>query len=303
MKFPTLLGLQGEGATEKAQTCSDQSQGILPLGKPLLSVQRTVFLDIENEEVTREHMRAYFHSTFDKSEQLYSILVGDAPYYIKSEPLRHPPIFYLAHTACFYVNKLLLAKIIRDRVDPKIEHMCAVGVDEMSWDDLNTEHYEWPSVDEVMSYRRKVRSIVDNLIATLPMNKRLSWDSDWWLILMGIEHDNIHTETSSANLRQMDLEYIKPNVEAWPLCPVREEHPAPKNELVDVPAADVSFNKSFANARVYGWDNEFGTKSLAVPAHRASKYLVSNEEFLEFVESGGYHEKMVDRGGLDVGQF
>lgn len=254
--------------------------------------QRTPLLDvIEDPEHKREYIREYFHTTYNKGEDLFSILKGDAPYYIKSEPLRHPPIFYLGHTACFYINKLLLAKTIRHRVNPKIEHMCAVGVDEMSWDDLNTDHYDWPSVSEVMSYRHQVRDIVDNLIRTLPMDNRLGWDSEWWPILMGIEHDNIHTETSSAIFRQIDLKHIDPNRELWPVCPIGAEHPAPQNELVDVAPREVVFNKTKQNAKYYGWDNEFGQKVVQVEAHRASKYLVSNEEFLEFVQDGGYNDK------------
>lgn len=35
--------------------------------------------------------------------------------------------------------------------------MLAVGVDEMSWDDLNENHYDWPSVAAVTSYREKVK--------------------------------------------------------------------------------------------------------------------------------------------------
>ena len=40
------------------------------------------------------------------------------------------------------MNKLILAQTISERINPTIEHMCAVGVDEMSWDDLNEAHYD-----------------------------------------------------------------------------------------------------------------------------------------------------------------
>ena len=42
--------------------------------------------------------------------------------------------------------------------------MLAIGVDEMSWDDLNDAHYDWPTPAEVLDYRNKTRDIVDNLI-------------------------------------------------------------------------------------------------------------------------------------------
>jgi len=256
----------------------------------MLNTQRTPLLDVADAANTREYIRHYFHDTYNKTEDLFEILKGEAPYYLKSEPLRHPPIFYLGHTACFYINKLLLAKVIRHRVNPKIEHMCAVGVDEMSWDDLNTDHYDWPSISEVQSYRTHVRDIVDNVIQTLPLEQRIGWESDWWPVLMGIEHENIHTETSSAIFRQVDLSKIQPSPK-WPICPIGAEHPAPVNDLVAQPAAEVVFDKTKENAKYYGWDNEFGQKVVPVAEHRASKFLVSNAEFLEFVEDGGYHDR------------
>lgn len=38
----------------------------------------------------------------------------------------------------------------------------------------------------------------------------------------------------------------------------------------------------------YGWDNEYGSRSYDVPAFNASKFKVSNGEFLAFVKDGGY---------------
>ena len=52
-----------------------------------------------------------------------------------ADPLRHPLIFYLGHTAAFYVNKLISARSLRnnERIDSDIESQVAIGVDEMSW--------------------------------------------------------------------------------------------------------------------------------------------------------------------------
>jgi len=36
---------------------------------------------------------------------------------------------------------MILGKFINKRINPKIESCVAVGVDEMSWDDLNEVHY------------------------------------------------------------------------------------------------------------------------------------------------------------------
>ncbi len=45
------------------------------------------------------------------------------------------------------------------------------------------------------------------------------------------------------------------------------------------------------NSPIYGWDNEYGTHEAEVKSFKASKFVVSNQEFLEFVEAGGYRNK------------
>jgi putative 4-mercaptohistidine N1-methyltranferase len=54
-----------------------------------------------------------------------------------------------------------------------------------------------------------------------------------------------------------------------------------------VPAGHVTLGKPFDCER-YGWDNEYGNHEADVPAFKASRLLVSNGEFLEFVQAGGY---------------
>jgi len=52
-----------------------------------------------------------------------------------ADPLRHPIIFYFGHTAAFYMNKLVSARVLKnkDRVDSDMESVVAIGVDEMTW--------------------------------------------------------------------------------------------------------------------------------------------------------------------------
>ena len=119
----------------------------------------------------QEEIRQYMHATYDIYERVYAPLNCDEAYTIPPvHKLRHPLIFYLGHTATFYINKLALAGLTT-RINPKYEETFAVGVDEMSWDDLNEAHYEWPAVSEVWAYRRAVRERIDSLFAryTLPL--------------------------------------------------------------------------------------------------------------------------------------
>ncbi|MDC9725801.1 MAG: 5-histidylcysteine sulfoxide synthase [Gammaproteobacteria bacterium] len=250
------------------------------------SFLRTPSLIGSDVAAKRKEISAYFNATFERYESLFETLVSDHAYYQKPISLRHPLIFYYGHTATFFINKLILSGLIKQRINPKFESMFAIGVDEMSWDDLDDSHYDWPDVSEVKAYRQELKKVINELIGSTPLTLPIDWDNPWWTIMMGIEHEQIHIETSSVLIRQQALDLIKPH-SAWQ--PWAETKHAPTNELLTIPAAKVKLGK--LNDDVYGWDNEYGTHHSEVGQFQASKYLVSNQEFLTFVEDGGYKEQ------------
>jgi len=246
---------------------------------------RTPVLDSGSEDEKREEIRRYFHDTYDVYEKLFEVLAEDEAYYLRADPLRHPLVFYLGHTATFFVNKLVLAKLA-ERINPSLESMFAIGVDEMSWDDLDEQNYDWPPLAEVYAYRRKVRAMVDRLITDLPLDLPITWESPFWVIMMGIEHERIHLETSSVLIRQLPTEVLREHQD-WPVCPDRGE--APINTLQRVPAGHVVLGKDRVHS-LYGWDNEYGKLEADIPDFEASSFLVSNGEFRQFVDDGGYRD-------------
>lgn len=180
------------------------------------------------------------------------------------------------------MNKLVLANVLKKRVDPVLESTCAIGVDEMSWDDLSSEHYDWPAVDTVTKYRETVRGIIDDLITSLPAPTfPINYDSPWWLILMGSEHERIHLETSSVLMRQLPLEEVCSR-QIWAACEISGD--ALPNSLLPVPAGRVSFGKDLATDPLYSWDLETGVAIADVKEFEASKYLVSNGQWLGFMK-------------------
>jgi 5-histidylcysteine sulfoxide synthase/putative 4-mercaptohistidine N1-methyltranferase len=247
---------------------------------------RSPVLTGNNPQAKRQELLHYFLDTFDRYESLFDCLASEEAYFKKPISLRHPLIFYLGHTATFFINKLLLVHLIDQRINPRFESMFAVGVDEMSWDDLNDAHYDWPSVSEVKAYRQQVRNLVSQLILESPLTLPINWKNPWWAIIMGIEHERIHLETSSVLIRQHDLSYVK-NHPAWQPC--LQTSQAPSNELVAIAAGKVSLGKAKDNA-FYGWDNEYGQHQADIAPFEASRYLVSNQEFLAFVEANGYQQ-------------
>ena len=252
---------------------------------------RTPWLAGDDAEVKRQELRAYFHQTYDLYESLFESLACSDSWFQKAIPLRHPLIFYFGHTAAFFINKLLAAGLITERLDPRIEAMVAIGVDEMSWDDLDESHYAWPTVAELRTYRQRVRERVDAFIQQMPLTLPIDWESPAWVILMGIEHERIHLETSSVLIRQLPLAWVRPMAD-WPICPLWRTAPesVPANALLTVPGGVVTLGKRATEA-TYGWDNEYGQQQVELAPFQASRMLVSNAEFLGFVQAGGYAER------------
>jgi hypothetical protein len=171
-------------------------------------VTKTIDLHNGTPETKRAEILQYFEKTWAIDEKLYTQLKTDDVFYHRGDPLRHVLLFYLGHTAVFFINKLMLAKIIDTRINPEFESIFAIGVDEMSWDDLNERNYNWPTVDAVRDYRNKAKEIIINVIQTSPLTLPVTWDDPYWIILMGIEHERIHLETSSVLIRQLPLDEV-----------------------------------------------------------------------------------------------
>ena len=250
-------------------------------------ITKTPLLNQGDPESKRLEILDYFHNTFSLYESIFECLNGDEAFYAIANPLRHPLIFYYGHTSVFFINKLNVARLISQRVDPTLESMLAIGVDEMSWDDLNQSRQDWPTPAQVKAYRDKTRQIVDNFIRTVDIQLPITQDSPLWVIIMGIEHERIHLETTAVLLRELPLGMVRPHPVWSNRC--QQHGQAPINELLSVAGGKVTLGKAKDNP-LYGWDNEYGHAAFDVKPFKASRYLVSNCEFLGFVEAGGYQD-------------
>ncbi len=249
-------------------------------------INNTIDLETGSIDEKRKEIKEYFLQTYELDEKLFDLLKDKKDILKQPNRLRHPLIFYFGHTATFFVNKLMVANIIKERVNKTFEATFAIGVDEMTWDDLNASSYAWPSYEETKIYRDEVKDMVLELIESIEFTMPINWDSPMWIILMGIEHENIHIETSSVLLRELDLKYLSSKT----MFTYNNEASStyPKNELLKVAGSTVVLQKDRENPKTYGWDNEFSYHKASIKDFEASKYLVSNGEFLEFIEAGGY---------------
>lgn len=248
-----------------------------------------VDLRVTSASEKRREIHNVFNQTFSLYERLFDPITEDA-YIVRPDRLRHPLIFYYGHTAVFYMNKLILARLFSPsmRVNCHVESMCSIGVDEMSWDDL-PEAKLFPPLKEIAAYRNEIRKLVSSLIMRLELSDHctINDESPWWVILMGIEHERIHLETSSVLIRQLPLNCLDSEKSTFALC---LDSSTPESlTFVSIPGGEVKLGRDqLKEPFLFGWDNEYGHKTKIIPAFNAAKTLTTSEQFLDFVCIGGY---------------
>jgi 5-histidylcysteine sulfoxide synthase/putative 4-mercaptohistidine N1-methyltranferase len=153
-----------------------------------------------------------------------------------------------------------------------------------------------------MAYKVKAYKAAIHLIDTHPSldgTQLINWKHPMWSLVMALEHDRIHLETSSVLMRELPLRLLQ-----RPAAMPREHesafspkvHPPvagddyPVNQMLHVEAGTASIGKP-RDFPTYGWDNEYGHRETSVPAFEASKYMITNGEMWEFVSAGGYLDK------------
>ena len=259
------------------------------LSKKISSTQPLSQLPISLRNLDRSTLRQYFINSWNLYELLFSAVVSEEAFYFRADPLRHPLIFYYGHTAAFYINKLRISGLIKNSINWHYELLFAQGVDPSSADQLELSSFRWPQLDLVKNFRHQVYQHILSFIDTCNINNVIDLHSPLWALVMGVEHDRLHFETSSVLIRQLPLKFLK-KPERWSYAPCElPDNKIPRNRFISFDKTTVELGKQQMD--YFGWDNEFGYEKKIVPAFEVSKNLVTNREFSEFVRSEGYQDK------------
>lgn len=239
-------------------------------------------LDICNSQT----LLNYFENSWILEETLMKSLIGEDTFYLKPDPLRNPLIFYLGHSAVFYINKLIQVGLIKRRINPEYETLFEIGVDPETPAEIDAviEGIKWPDVTEVWAYRDKVRAEITTIINHHSWDLPIHQDHPLWALLMGIEHSRIHFETSSMLLRQLPIDKLN-RPQTWNYAPTNGKNS--DNQMREIPGGIVKLGKR-QDDLTFAWDSEYGHLEGEVQPFLASQYLITNGEFLEFVQAGGY---------------
>ncbi len=235
---------------------------------------------------TQQDLLDYLQNSWELEATLLNSIIDEETFYLNPDPLRNCLIFYLGHSAVFYINKLKRVGLLTQSINDYYESLFEIGVDPETPEELEqaVQNISWPKVEKVWQYREQAKAEIINLIEKITISLPITQDSPLWALLMAIEHSNIHFETSSMLIRQLPTTKLKrPN--SWNYA-VSQGNP-PKNEMIEVSGGKVTVGKS-PESLTYGWDSDYGNLSLTVNPFVASKYLITNQEFLEFVVDDGY---------------
>ncbi len=198
----------------------------------------------------------------------------DVPYH----PGVNPPLWEMGHAAFFYEVFVFNLLDGTPSVDPSMDDL---------WDSFHVEHRDrwnrelFPGREQTLAYFNLIYDRVAERIRTQPLT-----DQARYLYRYAIYHQNMHIES---------LIWCRQTV-GYPAPPGTDCYrPAPgegQGGDVMIPAGEWLIGmpgESEAYAREdFAFDNEKPAFKVRLEAFAISKHLVSNREFREFVEDGGY---------------
>jgi ergothioneine biosynthesis protein EgtB len=234
--------------------------------------------------VNREALAGWYRRNRLRSRELFDIVRPEA-YYSRPISLRHPIVFYEGHLPAFSLNTLVKKALGRPGVDERLERLFARGIDPE--DDAaasGAQRAEWPSPDEVRRFAERCDALVLDALANAPLEQPghplLHGAQAVYTIL---EHEAMHQETMLYMWHQ--LSYEQKQAPAGVTADLSGHTPSPSR--VTVPAGRATLGARPGEIP-FGWDNEFPSVSVHVPAFGIDVHNVTNEQFMDFVDAGGY---------------
>jgi ergothioneine biosynthesis protein EgtB len=228
-------------------------------------------------------LESRFRAARDRSRAIFDMLTPEA-YASRPILLRHPLVFYDGHLDAFLFNLVLKGALGQPSFNPAFDALFARGIDPETA--AQTAHVEaWPDRAEIARYKADV---AERLFAALrdPASYERDGLKGGELFFMGLEHELMHQETLTYLLHQLPRD-----AKRRPAGVPAPRYDAPPAAVrLDIPAGTALLGAR-AGEFPFTWDNERPAIELAVPAFGAEATLVTNADYLAFVEDGGYENR------------
>jgi gamma-glutamyl hercynylcysteine S-oxide synthase len=224
-----------------------------------------------------------------QSDATFDVVRADS-IYERPIPERHRIIFYLGHLEAFDWNLLYERVFGLKSFHPDFDRLFAFGIDPLDGGVPSDQPSDWPSVEEVRRYVSRVRAALDEKLAheseesCIPADDAFPLDT---LLNVAIEHRLMHIETLAYMLHQLPFERKVLQPDASPL----ENEPV-YHRMLEVPSGVTTLGLSRETDN-FGWDNEYTAHTVAVPAFEIDMHKVTNRQYLEFMDAGGYDTRAV----------
>lgn len=190
-----------------------------------------------------------------------------------------PPKWHLAHTTWFF-EEIILSKYLKnyERFHPRYSFLFnsyyeGLGDRVQRPDRGNMSR---PTVDDIHEYRAYVDENMIRLLSDLPAEASS-------LIELGMNHEQQHQE-----LLYTDIKYILGHNPLYPIYHVDfHETPEPESDhsFLDVSAGKYEIGHA---GEKFSYDQELPLHAVHLSDYSVRKSLVTNEEYLEFIQDGGY---------------
>ncbi len=225
---------------------------------------------------------------YDRSRNRLRMLfetISDETYFSRPIPLRNPIVFYQGHVSAFSFNTLIRKGLGRPSINARLEQLFERGIDPHESSNHVTARGNdadlWPSRSEVKEFCDEADSQVRDAVAEAEGDLHRHLETMHCIL----EHETMHHETLMYLWHQIPLEFKQRPADYVP----KVGGPQPQQMLIDVPGGTTTLGVA-PGALPFAWDNEMPANSEVVPAFRIQQHNVTNAEYLEFVDAGGYDD-------------
>ncbi len=219
------------------------------------------------------------------TDALFALVRPDS-LYERPIPERHRLVFYIGHLEAFDWNLLKSGLPGLRPFHEAFDRLFAFGIDPVDGGLPSDQPMDWPSLEEVHSYAAQVRQALDlqleTALAGAPSHSSVPLPL---LLNVALEHRLMHAETLAYLLHQLPFERKIRQEDA----PVNASG-RPLLEMREIPPGIATLGLSREDP-AFGWDNEYDAHQVSVPAFAIDACKVTNRQYLEFLEAGGYQDQ------------
>ncbi|MEJ7616964.1 MAG: SUMF1/EgtB/PvdO family nonheme iron enzyme, partial [Pyrinomonadaceae bacterium] len=193
-----------------------------------------------------------------------------------------PIIWHLAHIGVFEAYWLLQQLGGERALDDQYERI---------FDPIKTpreDSVNLPSRFEMEEFLARVRDRTLPVLREFRPQPNDSLRRDAYVFDLVLEHEYQHQETLAYLLQLLDRPKTAPPTIREDRAKLNVSASPPPRDMVAVPAGDFQMGSTWNG---FAYDNELPAHVVNIPAYRIDRCLTTNQEYVEFIEKGGYERR------------